>query len=386
MASRGQSRCWIELTESPPPPSYPCYPPYPIGHLEGTLAGRHRVTWWRVSPISMVGPPAPFRESRHTGHHFLLGGCRGASLLPEAPRSPLVSLSFPPPLPPLANPLVTPGPLVVALVTPPPPPCHPLCPPSLSSITSRRCCSASSRVAKRMEEGTRKVPPSFLFPLPLPLLPTSPIGPLGQHPPFVGPKVGIPVRQHRHLADGSPFLPRDVPGVPHTQRVPSGVATPTRKGGGAGFALVLGWGLGLGAFLALGWGSFSPSLSFSKNFSRLLLGAPKGALVCPWQGGGGLPTTTDVAAAAVVAAAPLAAVVAVAVAAVPLFRHPRPPCTLHVQPHECLFASQRPNPINTKSATLGSCPNMRPSSVTLTRLVRPPPSPHSTRTLRGSPA
>ena len=38
----------------PPPP-----PRNRIGHLEGHLAGRRQVTWWWVSPISLVSPICP---------------------------------------------------------------------------------------------------------------------------------------------------------------------------------------------------------------------------------------------------------------------------------------------------------------------------------------
>ena len=70
------------------------------------------------------------------------------------------------------------------------------------------------------------------------------------------------------------------------------------------------------------------------------------------------------------------AVDASAVAATFLLWYPSSPTLAHVarrttKPHKCLFASQPPNPRSTRSAMLGSCPNMRASSVTPTRWVRP---------------
>ena len=64
--------------------------------------------------------------------------------------------------------------------------------------------------------------------------------------------------------------------------------------------------------------------------------------------------------------------------------HPRPTPTMRVHPPPLLPPSHLPSLYNTERAKLGSLPNMRPNLVTPTRCVRPPPSPHSTRTPPGS--
>ena len=57
----------LDLTHGAPGTPHPIprlarLAPHPIGHLEDHLAGRRRVTWWRVSaisPISLISPQAP---------------------------------------------------------------------------------------------------------------------------------------------------------------------------------------------------------------------------------------------------------------------------------------------------------------------------------------
>ena len=51
--------------------------------------------------------------------------------------------------------------------------------------------------------------------------------------------------------------------------------------------------------------------------------------------------------------------------------------------NQILPTSQRSNPRSTGRAMLGLFPNMRPSSLTPTKCVRPPPSCHWTGTLWG---
>ena len=154
-----------------PPPPTPrlavCPPPHPIGHLEGHLAGRRRVTWSWVSPLSPISPlppEAPFHESRHASStSCVLGVCRGSSLLPATPFSPPVSPSFSPPLSlPTSPPLSPPSPLS----SPWSPSSSPSSPSSPSFKASRRWASASSPVRKRSSPGTRMVPPP-----PSPLVP-----------------------------------------------------------------------------------------------------------------------------------------------------------------------------------------------------------------------
>ena len=211
MASRGQShgpdvRPDSGSAGSPPLPRLARLAPAPTHRSLGrSLGGRRRVTWWWVTPIRAVSPPAPqapIRESRHAGYpSSVVGGCRGAFLLPAAPFSPPVSPSFSPPVspsfsPPLSpppHPLVTPLPLVATL-DPSSSPSTPSSPLSPSPKASRRWASASSRVRKRSSPGPRKVRP--LFPV-LPLLPPLPIGPLQHHPRVPRVQVLVQIPQHR---------------------------------------------------------------------------------------------------------------------------------------------------------------------------------------------
>ena len=120
--------------------------------------------------------------------------------------------------------------------------------------------------------------------------------------------------------------------------------------------MALGLGSGLGFVPFLGWGVgvlFPIALTLKNCLLALLLGAPRGWGFLAWPCGG--------LEGGVAVAAPTGSAVR---AAVPLLPHPHPLCTLQVQPPECLFASQRTNPLNRESATLGSFPNMGPSSVT----------------------
>ena len=97
------SRCSTRPTERrvPPPPPTPRLTrlvPHPIGHL----AGRQRLTWWWVTPISPVSPisaPLPPFASRDTQATPLAWwGVAGAHLCSRHP--PL----SPPSLPPLSPP------------------------------------------------------------------------------------------------------------------------------------------------------------------------------------------------------------------------------------------------------------------------------------------
>ena len=187
-----------------------------------------------------------------------------------------------------------------------------------------------------------------------------------------GPNLG-PV-QHRHLVDGppiAPLLPRDVPGVPYNRRVPIGVATPTGERGGLG----LGGGLRVGFGSGLGFGGFRGlrveflfpiALTFKKFSLRFFLGGSPGGGAWAWscRGGGGVSP-------------PLLLLLLLLLQLLLLMlRSPCSPTIGHLadctsRPPEWRFASQRPSPMNTKSAMLGSCRNMGPSFVTPTKCVRP---------------
>ena len=128
---------------------------------------------------------------------------------------------------------------------------------------------------------------------------------------------------------------------------PWGGGAPLRRysrSGGGGF---LSWGPWGGGFGALGWGVFSPLLVLVLLLLLLLL-----LLLSSPPRSCNLPQ--------------------------PLRRGSMPPALLP--------ASHLPKPYSTERAKLGFVPNIRLNSVTPTRRVRPPPSRHSTRTLRGSAA
>ena len=103
-----------------PPVSPVSPPPHPIGHLEGHLAGRRRVTWWWVSPISPVSPislptrPGPHSRVATRRLPLLRGG--GLPGLILAPGPPLLT----PRVPFLLTPCHPPP----HLPCHPPPPCH----------------------------------------------------------------------------------------------------------------------------------------------------------------------------------------------------------------------------------------------------------------------
>ena len=257
MAGRGQSQGPDAGPDSrsagfppPHPPVSPVSPPpHPIGHLEGHLAGRRRVTWWWVSPISPVSPirpPAPLGpHSRVATRRLPLlrgGGLPGLILAPGTPLlTPRVPFLLTPLVTPYLTPLVTPLPLVTTLVplVIPVIPVVPVVPgpQGLPEVGFRFLPGAEEKLS-RHPEGAPLFLPLPLLPLlrllpPLPL----PIGPLRHHPQLPRVQLLIPIPQHRHLADAPPIAPlppRDIPGVPHTQHIPIGVPAPFLQGGGLG--------------------------------------------------------------------------------------------------------------------------------------------------------
>ena len=86
----------------PPQPPVTPPPPHPIGHLEGHLAGRHRVTWWRVSPISLVSPPPPPSPLSRVATRTWWGVAR----VHPCSRQPPCHPPFPPPFNPSSHVLV----------------------------------------------------------------------------------------------------------------------------------------------------------------------------------------------------------------------------------------------------------------------------------------
>ena len=68
-----QNQCY-DGEPSCPPVSPVTPPPHPIGHLEGHLAGRRRVTWCWVSPISPPAPPGPHSRVARRRLPLLRGG------------------------------------------------------------------------------------------------------------------------------------------------------------------------------------------------------------------------------------------------------------------------------------------------------------------------
>ena len=103
------------------------------------------------------------------------------------------------------------------------------------SLHPTPCCGIAyeTRVAKRMEKGTWKVPPSFsllLFPFfPLPFFPPSPLDPWDTTHHSLGPRS---VYQSASTVTWLTVAPLPPPpkghtGCPYTRQVPVGVATPT---------------------------------------------------------------------------------------------------------------------------------------------------------------
>ena len=186
------SRCWTRLTERrvpppPPPPGSPVsHPPHPIGHLEGHLAGRRRVTWWwvrRISPVSPISPlPPPGPHSRVATRRLPLLRGWGLPGLILAPGTPLLTPCVPFLLTPLVTPHLTPlvtrlplGTTLVPLVIPIIPVVPVVSrPQGLPEVGLRLLPCAEEKL--QAPRGCPPLSPSSSFP-PLPLLPPPSLDP-----------------------------------------------------------------------------------------------------------------------------------------------------------------------------------------------------------------